>query len=479
MSGRLGRVASFIIAAAGVAGVLMIVAIFPRLLAVYYSYYGEESIERLFFEVTGLDAPLSKLLAVPFAIFYGIAWVFVIGWAGAVLRWKLDPRKLLIALPCFVIVYAMAPAAQLILGTPCFNQRDGTPQKWYVIRQDGKIILYDSPGFDPDTGAEKKPVNAEVCRIASRQRIGELPHKIDDQNALRLFPKVWYASRNNQTDFFDQEGINAKTLEILRPATDAIMEPVRERLERERARAEKERIDQERRQRAEKERLDREQAAQEKAHQIEEERQQQLALVEQQRQEQLAKEQKLAEEQEYQLKRKTLVQQLSTYRVTSNQTDFDCTVAEDGVHFNSDLNPQNRVAAFANARVTVERGNLQTNLLLLSILTPAIVIRVMGPSFEIDKTQQCLMYTINPAPAVTSAEQNASIGNVLDALSGLGFHFVSLNISNDPPFPLQGNGPVSGSYLTQSGYYYAPQLFNGGTVRSGPSFRAGVAGGRR
>jgi hypothetical protein len=456
---------SLLIWAALVASALVIVAIFPRFLAVYYSYYGQASIEKIFYEVIGLDAPLSRVLAVPFAVLYGLAWVVVVGWAGAVVSWKLDAKKLLITLPCFVLFYALAPAAQLVIGTPCFNQRDGTPQKWYVIRSDGKVVLYDSPGFDPETGVQKVPVTQEICRISSDQKRGQLPQKISDQAATELDPNVWYAVYKDQTEFFDKEGIHPRTLQPLQPVTADVLAPVKARLARTRAQAEKDRL-----------LAQKQQEAKDRADQLERDRLDKIA-----REQQAAQDRK--DQKEIQAKRRVLVQSLAEIRQTSNPSEYDCLIDEDGVYLGSKLNSR-QATPFTSVRVAAGRKNVRTNILFLAVQTSVVVVQVMGPTFENDSNQACFIYSINPAPADISQGQIDTINNVISALSELGAQVTQQYIPDTPPpVPLQPDSPVSSGEVVVPGgggaiggsYYTGPSYYtgSGGYIGTGNSSRGG------
>jgi len=449
------RVFSILIWASVLVGVVLIAALFPRILAVYYSYYGQDSIEKIFYEASGLDAPLSKVLAVPFALLYGLAWVFVIGWAGAVVRWKLDLNKFLITLPFFIIFYALAPAAQLVIGTPCFNQRDGTPQKWYVIGADGKVILYNSPGFDPETGAQKVPVTREICRISSDQKRGLLPRKISDQAATERDPNVWYALNKDQIELFDREGIHPRTLQPLQPVTAEVLAPVKARLARAQAQAEKERLQ-----------AIKEQEAKERAEQIEQDRQARAAQIEQDRLDKLGKEQQAAKD-------RAAIASLKR-RTQDSHTGFECTIGDDGVYFPIGSNGEAELVPFTNLRVVVDRVQWYTSVLFFQQIQTAIVVNVVSSN------KQCLAYAISPAPAYPEPYQLAAIDNVADALSTLGAEIAQRILPNPPP-PAQNPTPLQVDSYNGGGTIYGGSIVGGSSIGGASVIRGGgtVGGGTR
>src|SRR5437879_2244981 len=68
----------------------------------------------------------------------------------------------------------VTPSAPVV-GNRCFDEKDGTPQKWYAVRWNSTVTLYDGPGFDPETGAARILVVPAICRIFDLQQHSRWP----------------------------------------------------------------------------------------------------------------------------------------------------------------------------------------------------------------------------------------------------------------------------------------------------------------
>src|SRR5215213_8817838 len=111
--------------------------------------------------------------------FYAFAWVPLSVWTYRVLLWKFNAGQFSLAFVCWVFVYGHVSLAHALLGTDtCFNQRTGEPTKWYVQDAAGRIVLFDSGGFDTATGAAKQPVTTQICTAFERQEKNDIPRRI-------------------------------------------------------------------------------------------------------------------------------------------------------------------------------------------------------------------------------------------------------------------------------------------------------------
>jgi hypothetical protein len=117
--------------------------------------------------------------------------------------------------------------AHALLGADvCFNQRTGEPLRWYVVRRDGEVQLFDSGGFDPILGAEKRPVTPEICEFFSKQKNGTRSKWITGYlPSVKLIgsqgeTRVWYHNGSDDTiELFDGPGFDPITRESLAPVT--------------------------------------------------------------------------------------------------------------------------------------------------------------------------------------------------------------------------------------------------------------------
>jgi hypothetical protein len=146
--------------------------------------------------------------------------------------WRFNASQLAVAFLCWVFVYGHVPFLHAVLGTDtCFNQRTGEPTKWYVQDTDGRLVLFDSPGFDSATGVAKQPVTTQICTAFASQKKNNRPRRItvDARQIEFLDPytgraRVWYArSDDGSYELFDALGYHPATSEPLRAVTKEVV----------------------------------------------------------------------------------------------------------------------------------------------------------------------------------------------------------------------------------------------------------------
>lgn len=232
---------------------LVLVLGLPRFVAVYELYWSQSNIQKLFYEDLGLSQSWSSFIAVVGSFFYALAWVPLLLWTYRVLFWRFNSGQFALAFACWVFVYGHVPLLHALLGTDtCFNQRTGEPTKWYVQDADGRIVLFDSGGFDTASGAEKQPVTAPICVAFERQKTNDRPRRITvDVRQVEFFdsttgrPRVWYLKAGDGSfELFDSRGYHPGTSEALLPMTKEAVAEIMKRIadeEAARRRAEEER----------------------------------------------------------------------------------------------------------------------------------------------------------------------------------------------------------------------------------------------
>jgi hypothetical protein len=374
--------------------VLIAVAVWhanTRLQAVWHLYYGHDAFKALFYNGWGVDDSLASLLSTISAFFYASA---IIGFATCTVVFfrRFTPRQWIAGLASFVILYSVVPLAHVIsdgLGRiVCFNQTTGEPLKWYVIRA-GKIQIFDSRGFDPVDGSEKKQATVEVCRAYEYQRSGLSARELNLTEAMERIPNVWFQRKGDRLVLYDSQFVMPGTNELAKLATPEVTTEIRKRIEtqrREEALAEKRRQDQVR-QDAER------QQAEEKAA-----KGQQDAEVARQAQ------------QAAQARRVQLAKLLDANAATL--TGYECSISDDGFAFEG---VSSETVKFSDTKINVDRINFkQTD---GSLDHSALAVRVLGPSFK--QTQQCLVYVIEPMPDSLDLESAARLDSVLDILASL------------------------------------------------------------
>ncbi|MGP0058607.1 MAG: hypothetical protein ACLPID_04895 [Beijerinckiaceae bacterium] len=203
----------------------------PRIIAVYQLYWGHESIKALFHDELGFSDAVSESIAVVFAFFYALSWVPLLAWLFRAMFWRYDWKQQTAAFIAWVTIYGHAPLARALLGGQvCFNQSTGKAIKWYVLRRDGQIEWFDSSGYDPALGDEKKPVTAKICQIIANYQRGKFPTpiraSINTNPPKKLLgdrgePIIWYHQQpDGFIQMFDAPGFYPGTTELLLPLTD-------------------------------------------------------------------------------------------------------------------------------------------------------------------------------------------------------------------------------------------------------------------
>jgi hypothetical protein len=212
----------------GVIGVLYL----GRIKAVYQLYWGSNQLRSLFYEDAGLSDAWSSFIGVVGSFFFAFAWVPLSLWSWRLLAWRFSFRQAAISLVCWVVIYGTVPLVHALLGSDvCFNQRNGEPLKWYVEELSGKIMLFDSDGYDTARATQKLPVTPAICSAFARQKINGRPNQITtDIHGIEFFdpnsgkPRVWYyKAADGSFILFDASGFNPKTGERLNPVTPEIV----------------------------------------------------------------------------------------------------------------------------------------------------------------------------------------------------------------------------------------------------------------
>ena len=226
--------------AVGLAAVVCLALFFylPRISAVYDLYWSQAGIRQLFYEDLGFSEAWSSFFAVVGSFFYALAWVPLSLWTYRVLAWRFSSRQLLIAFSSWVLVYGHVPLLHALLGSQaCINQATGEPLKWYVEQPDGRLVLFDSGGFDTATGSQKRRATPQVCARFAAQNANGRPHKITTEvRELEFFnpstgqPRVWYHKAvDGSFDLFDAPGYDPATGAALVPVSKELVGEIRAR----------------------------------------------------------------------------------------------------------------------------------------------------------------------------------------------------------------------------------------------------------
>ena len=105
-----------------------------------------------------------------------------------------------------------------------FDPATGTARKCYVVTRDD-IRYGESPGLDPATGRECRPVTAEVIERLRAYKWGNRPRKIESTDPIFFSlrtgePIVWYhKDENDEIQLFDLMGFDPGTGDELVPIT--------------------------------------------------------------------------------------------------------------------------------------------------------------------------------------------------------------------------------------------------------------------
>jgi hypothetical protein len=175
----------------------------------------------LFHDDLGMGEAWSNVAAVGCAFGYAIA-------LPVAFRWMAFGRRRIRAFLAVMVVFGITPLLHALFDTP-FSQSTGAAQKYYAFVGDD-IIISDSPGFDPSSGVERRPLTREVARIIDRRNKGLRPQPISgDSRQLTFFdsitgrPRVWYyKSSDGKFELFDSEGFYPGSGELLLPVTREI-----------------------------------------------------------------------------------------------------------------------------------------------------------------------------------------------------------------------------------------------------------------
>ena len=167
MSDRSVVVAVRIFAIALLITVLLALLFAPQNLIFYDLYYSRSATYDLLYRDLGQSDAVSSLGSVLLSAIYALAIVPLLSWTTFAF-WRGTRTQLVVAILCWTVIYGIGPAAKLILGdtSVCFDQKTGSPLKWYVKLPSGEIVISDQGGFDPETGLKKQQVTPEICSAA-------------------------------------------------------------------------------------------------------------------------------------------------------------------------------------------------------------------------------------------------------------------------------------------------------------------------
>jgi TPR repeat protein len=119
-----------------------------------------------------------------------------------------------------------------------FDPRSGEPRIWYVRTKEGRLRLFDLPGFDPESGLELSPATRDVAADWPKQHASDkaaatrdrAPNRVDPTKVQFFDPRsgtptVWYwRSANGDFEFFDNEGFHPLTGDKLLPVSKDVVE---------------------------------------------------------------------------------------------------------------------------------------------------------------------------------------------------------------------------------------------------------------
>lgn len=210
-----------------VVGILILIV--SRLYSLTFLFgliFGYDEQKAFFYQTLGFSDAWSTVLGRLMQFITALAWIPLIYY------FPLNPlraKKLAIFFVGFTAIYIANPLIKALVHTDvCFNQKTGTPIKWYVVEYNGQVTLYDSDGFDQN-GVRKRPASTEVCQIYQNQKHGFVPHQLDgDPRSLTFFyangaAKVWYdQGSDGQYRFFDAPGYDPNTGARLLPVTPQV-----------------------------------------------------------------------------------------------------------------------------------------------------------------------------------------------------------------------------------------------------------------
>jgi hypothetical protein len=232
-----------------------IVSIFTAIRNVYDLYFSLVHYQQVFFKYLGYNKNQSEFLA---TVFVTVNWgtlLAVSGFVFLVSRGMLSAKKVAVGLLGFCGLFAIPPAAKLIYSAlprnACFDQVDGQPIKWFVVRS-SRYVLFDDPGYDPYDGTLKQPVTSDICRAFDQQQAGIVPRPLGNAEAIDTLPTgIWYYRRDNVLYLFSAQIPIPGTRELTKPVTSEIVAEIRAGADGDKRRAEEEQLRQQATQRAE------------------------------------------------------------------------------------------------------------------------------------------------------------------------------------------------------------------------------------
>jgi hypothetical protein len=212
----------------------------------------------------GINQYLSKAAAL---FFVGpLAWLAK---KAFLTKHKTEGRKLATRVATGLYACAYLVGIWFVQQSVYFDHETGVALKYWSMDPAGRIVLYDSPGFDTRTQQPLQPANADIVRAYEQQKAGEVPRlvSVDDFVANGAFdrntgaPRVWVARRaDGSFALYDRPGFDSATRSVLQGATPELVSEIEQWLARvteskrrqaeETARAEAERAKQVERQQA-------------------------------------------------------------------------------------------------------------------------------------------------------------------------------------------------------------------------------------
>ena len=222
------------------------VLIFPRIFGLYYGY---NAYKTLFYDELHFSGAQSQFLAVAASFWTAMFWVPMVWLTIKAIRYRRRPQYLVLMFALWIFLYGTMPLLRMTFWAGnCFAQTSDQPLQWFTRDVSGKLVFFDSPGFDQN-GNEKEPVTVEICNIAQAQREGIAPHEIvDDPASVAFFDpqggnaRVWFARREDGIHLFDAPGFDPTDGQLLSVITPAVVDEVKAqaaaRAEQQRAEAE-------------------------------------------------------------------------------------------------------------------------------------------------------------------------------------------------------------------------------------------------
>jgi hypothetical protein len=389
--------------------------------AIYILYFRSDSYQQIFYRAFGLDENEAALLSAICVFVYAIATIGFAAFTSLALRAKLDARWVGIGFMSFISVYALVPLAHILVdrfSSPvCFNQADGKSLKWYVVRS-GKIVIFDSGGYDPLDGTQKQPATAEICRAFNIQRSGNMPSRIAPEDALQRKEQAWFARVNGELEFYDGGGIRPHSSVLLAPMNDTVYLELKALIERK----------------------NREAAAKAAAEQRDA-----AAKAAAEQRDAEANKKRLEEEAERQVTHDALA---TLQKLTNmSRTGYECKLEDDGIPLLNESTRQSQLVQFQNIDVEVAQYTWNsTDVTAVAVHRKAIA----------DKGF-CFIYAINPSPPAFSNDQKNTVDEAIKALAVLNANIIHRELPQSSLQTTQ-SPPSSGTQNKPSGF---PNLLDG------------------